>query len=132
MSLLQSSRNMPYPGLWAAGWETESEQHAGRGLPAPRYLVRGTSPSRPEAWASDLPQRDRTLRGKQNHKGSHSGKQDDGRFFKNFFFCIACTSENNISLNNPILLPTCQNKQFLTFNCLTLIFHKNYVIFFRI
>lgn len=41
----------------------ESEQHAGRGLAAPRYLVRGRNPSCPEASAWDPSQRDQTLRG---------------------------------------------------------------------
>lgn len=40
----------------------ESEQHAGRGLSAPGYLVRGKNPSRPEAWAWAPPQKDQTLR----------------------------------------------------------------------
>lgn len=61
-SVRQSQGNTAYPSLQAAGWGMESEQHAGRGLSAPRYLVRGKTPSRPEAWAWAPPQKDQTLR----------------------------------------------------------------------
>lgn len=61
-SSVQNSRRMPYPSLLAAGWVMESEQHAGRGPAAPCYLVRGRSPSCPEASAWDPPRKDQTLR----------------------------------------------------------------------
>lgn len=61
-SVKQSQRDTSYQSLQAAEWGMESEQHAGRGLSAPRYLVPGKNPSRPEAWAWALPQKDQTLR----------------------------------------------------------------------
>lgn len=61
-SVKQSQRDTSYPSLQAAEWGMESEQHAGRGLSAPRYLVPGKNPSCPEVWAWALPQKDQTLR----------------------------------------------------------------------
>lgn len=56
------SRDTSYPSSQASEWGMESEQHAGRGLSAPRYLVRGKNPSRLEAWAWALPRTDQTLK----------------------------------------------------------------------